>query len=102
MLPVFAVTFSPSVSSSAGASLAVRQDSKSSSYYNDARSRPSIPVINHVPHRGLRCSAYMSRDPEALQSLLVISTRAPMVRRPGFSHLVRNSSRRAPQHGKGQ
>ncbi|KAE8283908.1 Tubulin polyglutamylase ttll6 [Larimichthys crocea] len=81
---------------------AVRQDTTSSSYYSDARARPSIPIINHVPHRGLRCSAYMPRDPEALQSLLVISTRAPMVRRPGFSHIVRNSSRRAPQHGKGQ
>ncbi|TKS89469.1 Tubulin polyglutamylase ttll6 [Collichthys lucidus] len=82
---------------------AIRQDTTSSSYYSDpARARPSIPVINHVPHRGLRCSAYTPRDPEALQSLFVISTRAPMVRRPGFSHIVRNSSRRAPQHGKGQ
>ncbi|KAM7381191.1 hypothetical protein PAMA_012168 [Pampus argenteus] len=76
-------------------SLAVRQDSRSSSYA-DTRSRPSIPVINHVPNRGLRC-AYMSRDPAALQSLFVSSTRAPLVRRPGFSHTVRNSSRRAPQ-----
>ncbi|XP_023262611.1 tubulin polyglutamylase TTLL6 [Seriola lalandi dorsalis] len=79
---------------------AVREDSRSSSY-TDTRSRPSIPIVNHVPKRGLRC-AYMSHDPAALQSLLVISTRAPLVRRPGFSHIVRNSSRRAPQHSKGQ
>uniref|UniRef100_A0A4W6DZ26 Tubulin tyrosine ligase-like family, member 6 n=2 Tax=Lates calcarifer TaxID=8187 RepID=A0A4W6DZ26_LATCA len=84
----------------ASSSLTVRQDSRSSSY-TDARSRPSIPIINHVPKGGLRC-AYMSHDPAALQSLLVISTRAPLVRRPGFSHIVRNSSRRAPQHSKGQ
>ncbi|XP_073346249.1 tubulin polyglutamylase ttll6 [Pagrus major] len=85
----------------AGSSLAVRQDSRSSSY-TDTRSRPSIPVINHVPKAGLRCRAYTSHDPVALQSLLVVSTRAPLVRRPGFSHIARNSSRRAPQHGKGQ
>uniref|UniRef100_A0A8P4K8B2 Tubulin tyrosine ligase-like family, member 6 n=1 Tax=Dicentrarchus labrax TaxID=13489 RepID=A0A8P4K8B2_DICLA len=95
------VKCSPSVPPSVGGSLAVRQDSRSSSY-PDTRSRPSIPIINHVPKGGLRCSAYMSHDPAALQSLLVISTRAPLVRRPGFSHIVRNSSRRAPQHGKGQ
>ncbi|KAM8729330.1 tubulin polyglutamylase ttll6 isoform 2-T4 [Acanthopagrus schlegelii] len=84
----------------AGGSLALRQDTRSSSY-TDTRSRPSIPVINHVPKAGLRCSGYASRDPSALQSLLVVSTRAPLVRRPGFSHVVRKSSRRAPQHGKG-
>ncbi|XP_040885483.1 tubulin polyglutamylase ttll6 [Toxotes jaculatrix] len=88
--------FPPSVSSS----LALRQDSRSSSY-TDTRSRPSIPIINHVPKRGVRC-AYMSHDPAALQSLLIISTRAPLVRRPGFSHIVQNSSRRAPQQSKGQ
>ncbi|XP_039990544.1 tubulin polyglutamylase ttll6 isoform X2 [Xiphias gladius] len=81
-------------------SLAIRQDSRGSSY-SDTRSRPSIPIINHVPERGLRC-AYTSHDPAALQSLLIISTRAPLVRRPGFSHIVRSSSRRAPHHGKGQ
>ncbi|XP_044036050.1 tubulin polyglutamylase ttll6 [Siniperca chuatsi] len=94
------VRFSPSASSSVGGSLAVRQDGRSSSY-TDTRSRPSIPIVNHVPKGGLRC-AYMSHDPAVLQSLLVISTRAPLVRRPGFSHMVRNSSHRAPQHGKGQ
>lgn len=90
-----------SVCSSAGGSLALRHDTRSSSY-TDTRSRPSIPVINHNPKAGLRCSGYASHDPSALQSLLVVSTRAPLVRRPGFSHIVRNSSRRAPQHGKGQ
>ncbi|KAM9336959.1 tubulin polyglutamylase ttll6 [Symphorus nematophorus] len=83
-------------------SLALRQDTRSSSS-TDARCRPSIPVINHVPHGGPRCAALVSHDPAALQSLLVISTRAPLVRRPAFSHIVRSSSRRAPQqHGKGQ
>eukprot|EP00064_Thunnus_orientalis_P014102 superscaffoldBa00002407_g14143 len=71
-------------------------------HWPDARSRPGVPIINHVPKGGLRCS-YASHDPTALQSLFVISTRAPLVRRPGFSHIVRNSVRgRAPQHGKGQ
>ncbi|TDG97738.1 hypothetical protein EPR50_G00211180 [Perca flavescens] len=84
-----------------GGPLSVKQDARSS-LYTDARSRPSIPIINPVPKRGLCCS-YMSHDPAALQSLLVISTRAPLVRRPGFSHMGRNASRRAPQqHGKGQ
>ncbi|XP_029312947.1 tubulin polyglutamylase ttll6 isoform X2 [Cottoperca gobio] len=82
-------------------SLAVRQDTRRSSL-TDARSHPSIPIKNHhVPLRGLR---YMSHDPAALQSLLVISTRVSLVRRPVFSHMVHNSSRRAPQqqHSKGQ
>ncbi|XP_026206557.1 tubulin polyglutamylase ttll6 [Anabas testudineus] len=81
-------------------SLVVRQDSRTSSY-TDTRSRPSIPIMHHGPKGSLRC-AYMSHDPAQLQSLLVISTRAPLVRRPGFSQLVHNSSRRPPQHGKGQ
>ncbi|XP_038591113.1 tubulin polyglutamylase ttll6 isoform X1 [Micropterus salmoides] len=76
----------------------IRQDGRSCT---DTRSRPGIPTINQVPKGGLRC-AYMSNDPAVLQSLLVISTRAPLVRRPGFFHMVRNTSRRAPQHGKGQ
>ncbi|KAK9530018.1 hypothetical protein VZT92_011556 [Zoarces viviparus] len=82
----------------AGGSLAV-QDTRSSSW-----SRPSIPVLNHVPRGRLRC-AYMPHDLLSLQGLLVISTPAPLVRRPGLSHMVRNSSRRAPpqqQPGKGQ
>ncbi|XP_047464646.1 tubulin polyglutamylase ttll6 isoform X2 [Mugil cephalus] len=81
-------------------SLAARQDSRSSSH-SDARPRPSVPAINHVPRGGLRC-AYMSHDPTALQSLLVISSRAPLVRRPGFSHDVRKPSRQGPQYSKGQ
>ncbi|XP_037611797.1 tubulin polyglutamylase ttll6 isoform X1 [Sebastes umbrosus] len=89
-----------------GSSLAVKQDTGSSSY-TDGRSRPSIPVINHhVPRGGDPRCAYKSHDPAALQSLLVISARAPLVRRPGFSHIGHHSSRRAPQqqqqHGKGQ
>ncbi|XP_068592901.1 tubulin polyglutamylase ttll6 [Cebidichthys violaceus] len=84
----------------AGGSLAVQQDGTRSSSW----SRPSIPVLNHVPRGGLRC-AYLPHDPAALQGLLVISTPAPLVRRPGLSHMVRNLSRRAPpqqQPGKGQ
>ncbi|XP_049420353.1 tubulin polyglutamylase ttll6 isoform X1 [Epinephelus fuscoguttatus] len=84
-----------------GGSLALRQDTRSSSY-TDTRPRPSIPIIHHVPKGGPRC-AYASHDPAALQSLLVVATCPPQVRRPGFSHIVHNSSRRAPQqHGKGQ
>ncbi|KAK5851215.1 hypothetical protein PBY51_002026 [Eleginops maclovinus] len=87
-----------------GGSLSVRQDFSSRSL-TCSQSRPSIPIINHhVPKANLHCS-YVSHDPAALQSLLVISTRAPLVRRPGFSHMVRKSSRRIPpqqQHGKGQ
>uniref|UniRef100_A0A3Q3EZ03 Tubulin tyrosine ligase-like family, member 6 n=1 Tax=Labrus bergylta TaxID=56723 RepID=A0A3Q3EZ03_9LABR len=86
----------------AGGPLSVRQDAMSSSCTTDARSRPGIPLINNIPRGGLRCSSLASHDPAALQSLLVVSTRAPLVRRPGFSHIVRNSSRRAPQYGKGQ
>ncbi|KAJ4940623.1 hypothetical protein JOQ06_026920 [Pogonophryne albipinna] len=79
----------------AGGSLSGRQDFRSSSP-TCSRSRPSVPIINHhVPKAALRCS-YVSHDPSALQSLLVISTRAPLVRRPGFSHMVRKSSRIAP------
>ncbi|KAK1881871.1 Tubulin polyglutamylase ttll6 [Dissostichus eleginoides] len=88
----------------AGGSLSGRQDFRSSSP-TCSRSRPSVPIINqHVPKAVLRCS-YVSHDPSALQSLLIISTRAPLVRRPGFSRMVRKSSLRAPpqqEHGKGQ
>lgn len=75
-----------------------RQDSKSSSY---TRARASIPLINHIPKARTHCP-YITQDTDALQSLLVISTRAPLVRRPGFSQTVRNASHRAPQHGKSQ
>uniref|UniRef100_A0A3Q1HPW6 Tubulin tyrosine ligase-like family, member 6 n=1 Tax=Acanthochromis polyacanthus TaxID=80966 RepID=A0A3Q1HPW6_9TELE len=83
-----------------GGSLAVRQDSRSSSQV-DPRPRPGVPLINYAPKGGLRCS-YTSHDPTALQSLLVISSRAPLLRRPGLSQAGRNASRRATQHGKGQ
>ncbi|XP_026171503.1 tubulin polyglutamylase ttll6 isoform X2 [Mastacembelus armatus] len=85
---------------SVSGSVAARQDSRGSSY-TDTRPRPGIPTMTQVPKGGLRYT-YTSHDPTALQSLLVISTRAPLVQRPGFSHMVRSSSRRAPQHSKGQ
>ncbi|KAM8836403.1 tubulin polyglutamylase ttll6 isoform 1-T5 [Spinachia spinachia] len=79
---------------------ALRQDTRSSSY-PDPLSRPSIPSLHHVPRGGP-----WSRDPAVLQGLLVISTPAPLFRRPGFSHMGRSSFRRAPltqqQQGKGQ
>ncbi|KAM3591592.1 uncharacterized protein V6R79_004405 [Siganus canaliculatus] len=65
---------------------AARQDCRTSPS-SRSRSRPSGPT------RGLHCSAFVSHDPAALQSLFVVSTRAPLLRRPGFSH---SSSRRAP------
>ncbi|CAN9508793.1 unnamed protein product [Ophioblennius macclurei] len=94
--------------------LAARQDVQSSSY-GDPRSRPGIPVLSAPPpppppplHAAAaaaappRCANPSHRDPSALQSLLVISSRAPLLRRPGFSHGVRSSSQRVPRLGKGQ
>ncbi|XP_024913778.1 tubulin polyglutamylase ttll6 [Cynoglossus semilaevis] len=78
---------------SVSSSLALRQDGRRSSY-SISKSRPGVTA--HVPDRGLRCS-YMSHDPAALQSLFVVSTRVPLIRRPGFSHF----SRRGPQLSKG-
>ncbi|XP_042079445.1 tubulin polyglutamylase ttll6 isoform X1 [Haplochromis burtoni] len=66
-----------------------------SSFYTDARSRPGIPTINCISKGGPRCTNDVSHDPDALRSLLVISTCVPLLRRPGFPH-------RATQHGKGQ
>ncbi|XP_069015902.1 tubulin polyglutamylase ttll6 [Embiotoca jacksoni] len=84
----------------ASSSLAVRPDSRTRSH-TDARPRPGgVSVTNHVPKGGLRCS-HPPCAPAALQSLLVISTRAPLVRRPSFSHILRDSSRRASEHGTG-
>lgn len=80
-----------------GSSLA-RQDSKSSSY---SRARATIPLINQIPKTRTHCP-YMTQDTDALQSLLVISTRAPLVRRPGFSQIIRTTSHKEPQHSKGQ
>ncbi|KAJ0060325.1 hypothetical protein NL108_010125 [Boleophthalmus pectinirostris] len=75
-----------------------RQDSKSSTYI---RARASIPLVNQIPKARTRCP-YMTQDADTLQSLSVISTRAPLVRRPGFSQTVRqNPSQRAGTHGKG-
>ncbi|TNN51612.1 Tubulin polyglutamylase ttll6 [Liparis tanakae] len=73
----------------------------------DGPARPG--VLNPMPRGGLRCACW-PHDPAALEGLLVISTPAPLVRRTGFSHIVRNSSRRArraprapqQQPGKGQ
>ncbi|XP_055085811.1 tubulin polyglutamylase ttll6 [Periophthalmus magnuspinnatus] len=81
-----------------GSSSLGRQDSKSSTY---SRARASIPLINQIPKARTRCP-YMTQDADTLQSLLVISTRAPLVRRPGFSQTARqHPSQRAAAHGKG-
>lgn len=83
---------------------ALQQDTRSSSY-PDPRSHPSIPILHHLPRGGPRCGP-RSHDPAVLQGLLVISKPAPLFRRPGFSHMGRSSSRRAPptqkQQDKGQ
>nr|XP_020460368.1 tubulin polyglutamylase TTLL6 isoform X2 [Monopterus albus] len=84
-------------SSSVSGSLAVRWDSRSSNY-TDARPRPFIPITSHL-HRGGLCCAYTSHD---LQSLLVISTCTPLVRRPDLSQVARHRSHRAPQHSEGK
>ncbi|XP_029954262.1 tubulin polyglutamylase ttll6 isoform X2 [Salarias fasciatus] len=88
---------------------AARQDIRSSSYA-DARSRPGVPVLSvPVPGSGPgpgpappRCAIPPLQDPSALQSLLVVSSRAPLLRRPGFSHGGRSSSQRVPRLGKEQ
>ncbi|XP_030610170.1 tubulin polyglutamylase ttll6 isoform X2 [Archocentrus centrarchus] len=72
---------------------AVSQDSRSS-FSTDTRSRPYIPFLNCIPKGGPRCTNVF-RDPDALQSLLVISTCVPLLKRPGFPH-------RATQHSNGQ
>uniref|UniRef100_A0A667X2A0 Tubulin tyrosine ligase-like family, member 6 n=1 Tax=Myripristis murdjan TaxID=586833 RepID=A0A667X2A0_9TELE len=77
----------------------VQQGGMSSSYPK-TRARDSMPSVNHVPRGGLSC-ARTSHDPQALQGLFVISTRAPLVRRPGFSHIVHKASNKAPEHGQG-
>ncbi|KAK7919403.1 hypothetical protein WMY93_010687 [Mugilogobius chulae] len=80
-----------------GSSSLGRQDSQSSTY---SRARASIPLINQIPKARTRCP-YMTQDADTLQSLLVISTRAPLVRRPGFTQTVRHPSQRAVAHRKG-
>ncbi|CAG5903479.1 unnamed protein product [Menidia menidia] len=67
--------------------------------YTGTRPRPSIPAINPGPPH--KAPAPPPRPPTDLQSLRVVSTRAPLVRRPGFSHVVRSSPRKAPPHGQG-
>uniref|UniRef100_A0AAV2LDF3 Uncharacterized protein n=1 Tax=Knipowitschia caucasica TaxID=637954 RepID=A0AAV2LDF3_KNICA len=80
-----------------GSSSVCRQDITSSRF---SRARASIPLINPVPKTRSRCP-YMSQDTEALQSLLVISSRAPMLRRPGFSQTLTQPSQRAAVHRRG-
>ncbi|KAM4715161.1 tubulin polyglutamylase ttll6 [Anableps anableps] len=60
------------------------------------KSRGRVPVINQLPKGGLHC-ANVPHHPTDLQSLLIVSTRIPLLNRPGFSHVVHNSVRRAPQ-----
>ncbi|XP_034049570.1 tubulin polyglutamylase ttll6 isoform X2 [Thalassophryne amazonica] len=74
-------------------SVVVQRDSRTSS-------RSRILGANCVLTRGLGC-AHVSRDPVALQGLYVISTRAPLFRRPGVSHIVCYKSHRTPHHGQG-
>ncbi|XP_024866412.2 LOW QUALITY PROTEIN: tubulin polyglutamylase ttll6 [Kryptolebias marmoratus] len=62
-----------------GGPVDVRQDSRTGSYV----SRGRIPVVNYV-HKGGQ--HYTSHDPADLQSLFIVSTRAPILSRPGFSH----------------
>lgn len=92
---------------SVSGSLAARQD----------RSRPAVPVQT-APGSSLTPGSSVTlltpgprsdpaapgprSDPAALQSLLVISSWAPLLQRPGFPHGERNSSRRDPRLGKGQ
>ncbi|XP_047232633.1 tubulin polyglutamylase ttll6 isoform X1 [Girardinichthys multiradiatus] len=64
------------------------------------KSRGRVPIINQLPKGGLPC-ANKSHHPSDLQSLLIVSTRIPLLSRPGFSHVVHSSPRRAPQLGKG-
>uniref|UniRef100_A0A146VII8 Tubulin polyglutamylase ttll6 n=1 Tax=Fundulus heteroclitus TaxID=8078 RepID=A0A146VII8_FUNHE len=63
------------------------------------KSRGRIPVMNQLPKGGLHC-ANTSYHPTDLQSLLVVSTRVPLLSRPGFPHVVQNSPHRAPRPGK--
>ncbi|XP_020567845.1 tubulin polyglutamylase TTLL6 isoform X2 [Oryzias latipes] len=77
-------------------SLIVKQDRRNSSCA-DVGSRHSHPPMSKVQKQGVCCP----HDATALESLVIISTPAPVVSRPAFSHAVRNSSRRALQQSKG-
>ncbi|XP_067101264.1 tubulin polyglutamylase ttll6 [Osmerus mordax] len=76
-----------------------RQGSMSSSCA-ETRARATVSNVNQLIPGRLTC-ARMSSDPKALQSLFVISTPAPLVRRPDFPHPVRKASRKLPPHGQG-
>lgn len=90
-------TFSLSSSfSPVSCSLIVKQDRRNSSCA-DVASRHSHPPTSKVQKQGVCCP----HDATALESLVIISTPAPVVSRPAFSHAVRNSSRRALQQSKG-
>ncbi|XP_024140559.1 tubulin polyglutamylase ttll6 isoform X3 [Oryzias melastigma] len=77
-------------------SLVVKQDRRNSSCA-DVGSRHSHPSMSKVSKQGV-CCPY---NAAALESLVIISTPAPVVSRPAFSHAVRNASRRALQQSKG-
>ncbi|RVE59919.1 hypothetical protein OJAV_G00193710 [Oryzias javanicus] len=77
-------------------SLVVKQDRRNSSCA-DVGSRHSHPSMSKVAKQGV-CCPYKAA---ALESLVIISTPAPVVSRPAFSHAVRNTSRRALQQSKG-
>ncbi|XP_068610944.1 LOW QUALITY PROTEIN: tubulin polyglutamylase ttll6 [Brachionichthys hirsutus] len=78
-------------------SLAARHDIRSCSY-TDSQRRHSRSDLRHVPGGGGLSGgacACASHRPTALHDLLVISTWAPLVRRPhGFSHISHGISRR--------
>ncbi|XP_069041807.1 tubulin polyglutamylase ttll6 isoform X2 [Lepisosteus oculatus] len=71
-----------------------------SSSYSEVRGRLRFSEAP-AGQRGL-LYPHVSPDPQALQGLFVVSTPAPLVRRPGFAHPVRESVRRAvhPEAGR--
>ncbi|XP_036397972.1 tubulin polyglutamylase ttll6 [Megalops cyprinoides] len=73
---------------------ACRQGSMSSSF-TEARMRAHIPNATETPFRRPLCT-HMSTDHKALQSLFVVSTPAPLIQRPDFSHPVRKSHQKTP------
>ncbi|XP_043958557.1 tubulin polyglutamylase ttll6 isoform X4 [Gambusia affinis] len=59
-----------------------------------SKTRGKVPVVN--PKRGLRCGN-SSNHAVDLPSLLIVSTRVPLLRRPGFSHVNHSSPRTVPR-----
>ncbi|XP_014884606.1 tubulin polyglutamylase ttll6 isoform X3 [Poecilia latipinna] len=59
-----------------------------------SKSRGRVPVIN--PTRGLHCDNSSNHTAD-LPSLLIVSTRVPLLRRPGFSPIDHSSPRRVPR-----